>query len=190
MFVGVISNSNPSGVTYAGAAMTFQQTYAMTFFQFNIYKILAPASGANNVVVTGGGGAERTVALSWTGGDTGSQPNASGLGNNVNTNPLTSSSTSTVDGCMLFGICASGTNSSVSSYSAGANTTLRANIANGTQTGIAAFQSSTGVTSPAGSQTLECNDVNGGSFSQKYFYTFMVQPPQVASKGNFLLFFN
>lgn len=122
-----------TGITYNGVAMTsIGTTTAGTVYGF-LYYLIAPATGANNVVVTisgvtdGGNKQFDANAQSYTGAAQSAQPDS------FNTNSLTASTvtnfpvTTTVVGsnCWLVGIASEDGGGIAASATPGANTTYR-----------------------------------------------------------------
>lgn len=173
----------PSGytitATYAGISMELIRTDNMVFHSVYYFKLLTPASGTNNVVFTSSG--STTIlgeSASYINSSRVTQPNASSLGTNSGTSPVTVSTTSTQDNCLHVGFGAASTDGggTPTTMTAGTATTKRVDIAPGVSYAIGIFES-TSVTVSAGSNTIEFDDNAGGSFIQKYFYGIMLRSP-------------
>lgn len=142
-----------TGVTYNGVSMTrVNDTYvtAGNNIRVYLYYLIAPATGANNVVVTqasGGGWSIRAIATSYTGAKQTGQPDAS---NTATTGAGTATSlscavTTVADNCWVVGIERSDEVSV-----AGTNTTFRA------KTGDYCYMMDTNAPkTPAGSSSLQ-----------------------------------
>lgn len=66
-------NAHPTGVTYAGVALTklLDRTFGGGFQYFSVWRLIAPATGSNNVIATLGGTVSDfdTIAMYYTGVD-------------------------------------------------------------------------------------------------------------------------
>lgn len=144
------SSQTITGITYAGSAMTQAASVSTTNVSAGetsyVFVLGAPATGANNVVITGSGAATiASVASSYTGAQSVSNVEASNTATGTGTNG-TASVTTTTDNDWLVAYCRS--NATVTS--AGANTTLR-----GTPTALTMADSNAAQTPP-------------GSFAQNF----------------------
>lgn len=94
-----------TGVTYNGVSMTRIQLMFGNPSMVCLYGLIAPSTGANNIVVSLSGSNNYCAGggVSYTGCNQTSQPNASGTNNPTGT-ALTQQLTTTVDGCWLGGI--------------------------------------------------------------------------------------
>lgn len=164
-----------TGVTYNGVAMTRLAASPSDVADGEwsyIYGLAAPATGANNVVVTKSlaGGGTVAAAIAYTGCSPVSQPD-----NSANPTALTGQTsitatlTTNADNCWLVGFFRTGTN-----MSAGANTTLRAN-AGGSPTCL--FVDSNAAKTPPGSYSLITTFAS--SFAK--YIVISLQPPIIAS---------
>jgi hypothetical protein len=125
LFVASHSSTTTSGVTYNGAAMTkITQKTLGSGAELSLWYLIAPSTGAHNVVATGSGGAPTVSAwsASYTGVQQRSQPDASGVAGPTTSTSFSQSLTSVADNCWAIwaGFTASG-----STDTAGSNTVLR-----------------------------------------------------------------
>lgn len=151
LFVYVtINNTNTVSVTYGGNAMT---SIAVNTGSFNHYQslwyIIAPTSGANNVVVSVSSATIRAYAASYTGAAQTGQPDASVVPAEATTTSYATSLTTVADNCwIVWGMSAM----SGAALTAGTHTTVR-HQPEVTAFG-AAFCDSGALFTPAGSSTL------------------------------------
>jgi hypothetical protein len=163
LFVGVggISSASPTSVTYAGSAMTLIKSATSNSggHLTSLYALVAPATGANNVIVTFASAITfYSAAVSYSG------MNQSTTADNSTTTSGTSTSTApalttVANNCwtIAFTLAPGG------NITAGTGTTLR------TGTGqLVAFTDSNAAITPAGSSTLNM------SFTSSAFGTTMV----------------
>lgn len=152
LFVAARTQSNLgsiTGVTYNGVALTLinTSTSAGDNNQVSLWYLMAPATGTNTVIVSASAGVSATdgVSSSYTGVNQTSIPNASNINSTTSGSPLSTSVTTTVDGCwtILAAACDS------SGLAASTGSTLR-NIQS-TRTGL--FDSNAPIT-PSGSSTM------------------------------------
>ena len=106
LFVGVgIGSANDwiTGITYNGSAMTRVNTQVIGSAANNrgyLYYILAPATSANNIVITSSNSVNiRAANASYTGVKQSGQPDAQGTTSTGSTNTITSTLTSIADNC-------------------------------------------------------------------------------------------
>jgi hypothetical protein len=171
LFVGWRNNGTLSGVTYAGVSMTQIQSTVSNTDQYSFWYILNPASGANNVVLSGSGiTTQWAVAASYTGSRVVNAIDVSGTVALVNASPLSIPLTTTVnnDWTAAFVYDRSGTN-----FTANANCVKRTQPSNGAS--MAFFDSNGPVA--AGSFTMSVNE--GASNAGAIQAAFM--PPVKAS---------
>ena len=151
LFVGVFDQSggdNVSGVTYNSVAMTkvasVEQGTSTRWV--SLWYLVAPATGANNVVVTRSSSSNSLEgrALSYTGVLQTSPIDVSDTDTTNSGTALTISATSTTDNCWFVGIFRNGSDVNVAST----NTIMR-----GASSSIS-MGDSNGVTSPAGLDTI------------------------------------
>lgn len=115
--------SSVTGITYAGVAMTLLRTYQSSNAKFDLYYLVAPATGSNNVVITMDiSDASIGIAASYTGVDQTSPIDVSGDGGPTTTTSYSQSLTTTVDNC--WSIMVGGAYSGLA-LTAGANTVVR-----------------------------------------------------------------
>lgn len=146
--VAAESNGTVPTATYNAVSMTSIGGTTQDGGVMRTFYLIAPATGANNVVVTWStGGAKAAAAASYTGCDQVSQPDSSNTGTSIN-NALTVSTTVVVSNSWLVGGFAV---TSPQTFSAGASTTLRQNQSNDPAT--AALMDSNG-TVDSGSRSL------------------------------------
>lgn len=150
-------NSNVTGVTYSGVAMTLVNSFAMlggaAGQTIRAYELIAPATGSNNVVVTGSAALSAyATAASYTGvGQTG-QPDGSNTGGSASAASQTVSITTVADNCWLLGYAYT-----ENAASAGANTSLWGGSLNILQ----AFDTNAAQT-PAGLKSVEVTQTPAG----------------------------
>ena len=161
--LGQGASNSASGVTYNSTAMTrvnTQNVSGTTFMNMSIWYLVAPSTGANNIVVTNGGtGFNWALASSYTGVDQSSPINPSGGNTGVATaSSLAVSITTGADNEWIYGIAMSG--SSDSAFTAGTNTSLLAMNVNGWD---GHFDTNSAQT-PAGSKTVNINRASSGLF--------------------------
>lgn len=142
-----------SGVTYAGVAMTRVGTVLTTGSERDyLYILVAPATGANNIVVSASSTAIISCSsVSYTGARQSSQPDASGT-NTATTTAFTVSVTTTVNQCWLVG-----TFSSSGTVSAVLPAVRRANLAST----YATMFDSNGMVLTAGSDSIQTSGSSG-----------------------------
>jgi hypothetical protein len=144
-----------AGVTYAGVSMTKEATIRCPSDRITcLWKLHAPASGANNVVITSTGGSIviGSDAASYTGAAQTGQPDSSATNTATAANSLTVSTTVVASNCWLVGFFKK--NSGGAFDSAGAGTTARVNTA-----GL--MMADSNGTVGTGSQSLIANYVSG-----------------------------
>lgn len=153
IIVYVYDGSNrTTGVTYGGVALTLVQDLVMTGAAagqyIQLWYLLNPASGANNVVVSGTPDpiGVYASAVSYTGVAQSGQPDASNKQATSPATSLTTSVTTVADNCWLMGYAYHG-----ATISAGTGTTSRGSNAGGQLTAI----DSNGAKTPAGSHSLQ-----------------------------------
>lgn len=148
-----------TGITYAGAAMTLVDSYTATgqdaITDNTLYMLIAPASGANDVIVTASASGHiiYAQAASYTGAAQSGQPphqtkNSANAATSLTTTVNTSSAPST-DNCWVIGGYFLDGNFTVS---AGASTTLRSTNAS-IKNWLGIMDGNAAVT-PAGSSSL------------------------------------
>lgn len=149
LFVAVSTNSGATAVTYNLVPMTQIDITTGGAIQTNLWYLVGPATGANNIVATlTGVNASAGQACSYTGASQTGVPDNHGVGGPTTTTSYSQSLTSVADNCfaIMAGIAASGL-----AITAGTNTTLRQQEA--VQVG-AFLMDSTAALTPAGTFTL------------------------------------
>jgi hypothetical protein len=143
-------NDRVTNVTYNGVGLTLVEDLLMTGAAagqyIQLWYLLNPASGTNNVTITGSASMSLYAsAVSYTGVEQTGQPDASTKQAASPNTSLTTTVTTTDDNCWLMGYAYRGT-----TISAGAGTTLRG----GSVAGILEVIDSNGAKTPAGSHSL------------------------------------
>lgn len=143
-------NDTTTGVTYNGVSMTqVGTTITESSDRYSIWQLIAPATGANNVVITGGGSTSLVIGCSqsYTGAKQSSQPDNTTQQGPTTTATLTSTLTTVADNSWtaLFAR-ASGDGAT----SAGTGTTQRSNTS-----GLVQGYDSNGAITPAASTSLQ-----------------------------------
>ena len=161
LFVGVTvgTGMTVSGVTYNGVSMTQVATLALGGAVFNngyIFRLVAPATGANNIVVTASADTFiYAAATSYTGVDQTTPIDVSGTNSTTGTS-LGLSLTTTKDNDWLVGFWYYG--SSDDDFTAGSNTLIRQEDA---PAGIwYAMAVTNSAQTPAGSKTITLTSAN------------------------------
>lgn len=167
-------------VTYAGVSMT--QVLNPTVGAVGFYYLINPASGANNIVVTGSGGTMQACATSYNGVAQSGNPEASTLGDTGGgANTITNGTTTVTDNAWVVGLAGQFTGSAV--ISAGTGSTQRVSI-NGGGVPVALYDNG-GPKTPAGSVSMQINSTVVARF---FFYTYAIKPA-ADTNANFLTFF-
>lgn len=169
LFVTTITNTGTgvSGVTYNGVALTLLDSRADAGGNVpELWYLIAPATGSNNIVITvSGSNAIAGAAASYTGVKQ-SAPSVFGNNRADSATSVSKSLTSTTDNSWM--ICGFTNNFAATSWTAGTNTTIRS----GSQwTGCGDRNA---LTSPAGSETLA---VNLGSSASLVMLAAFLEPP-------------
>ncbi len=148
LHVGVftVSGDVVTGVTYGGVSMTqIKKEIPATGQYLYLYELVAPATGANNVVVSASSSITMFIdAISHTGAAQTGQPDASNIGKSSSTTDFSTSVTTIADNCWLVMYVRTGTG-----MTAKAGTTLRSGVNNTVQ-----MCDSNGAKTPAGSYSL------------------------------------
>jgi hypothetical protein len=144
-----------TGITYNGVAMTqIAKTDDTTGNQFYLYYLLAPATGAHNIVISyTGSGNIRTVAASYSGAKHSGQPDASTTANGGSASSATLALSSITDQCWFVMVAWNGQDWA---ESAGAGATARGS-------GNLKFFDSNNYKSPAGSYSMTIDWSASGS---------------------------
>jgi hypothetical protein len=162
LFVGVIGDTTTdtvTGVTYAGVAMTLVGKNKTTSNRYNyLYYLVAPATGANNVVISQSssvfiGGA----SVSYTGVSPVDTIDASTT-NLATATSITTSVTTVADNCWYIEVCGVGN----SGLTVGAGTTERCIVYTAANK-FSVMYDGNGVKTPAGSVSLIVNAVGSQS---------------------------
>lgn len=159
--------------------MSVERIDSMIYHSVYYFKLLTPAAGANNVVVTANGSTKILAAsVSYTGASRLTQPSASNLNNNTGYSAVTVTTTSLEDNCLHvgFGSVSNDGGGLISTMTAGASTTKRVSVNPGIAFAIGIFES-TSVTVSAGPNTIEFDDNAGSGTTQKFFYGLMLRTP-------------
>lgn len=187
LFVGVKNFSGataPSSVTYAGSAMTLLKSITYNSSRsLHLYAIIAPTSGANNIVVTFAAASSMYVfASSYSGAfqsvtmDNSTSKTASGTS-------VAITLTTVANNCWTLGFFDIDAGSTIS---AGAGTTLRVTAPSAAVPGMG---DSNAPITPAGSTTLNATfSVSGTYGALMVSFAPAGGSPPVAN-GNFFLFF-
>lgn len=165
LFVGVamsgaVTTDIVTGITYNGVSMTKVADglgHTGNLGDVTVYYLLAPASGANNVIVSfspNNGGAVQVI--SYTGAKQSGQPDSSAVRSNGGAGSFTLATTTVADNswAVLFGQFDGG-----ATPTAGTNTTLRGSIISS----VFAMGDTNGVVHPAGSITMGLNNTSGSN---------------------------
>lgn len=154
LFVSVYEATNAvncTGVTYNGVAMTKITQLILTDRAASFWYLVAPATGANTVAITGVGA--YTIVLmaeSFTGAKQTGVPDSSNTGSTASATTFSVSTTTVADNCWLVGHLF---NSTTNGMTAGTGTTFRQQPAGGSL----AIGDSNGAKTPAGSYSLALN---------------------------------
>lgn len=167
---------DPTGITYAGNAMTKVNSVFLQTTWVALWYIIAPATGANNVVITCTGTGNVTGgAMSFTGASQTSIPDSSAA-DTVQTTVVTSysrSTTTVADNCFTV---SSGRANGGLTITGGANTTV-------TQPEVVAMGNymirSTAAHTPAGTSTLNVTSASQDFFSVIASFSPLVTPPDI-----------
>lgn len=143
-------NANVTGVTYNGVAMTLINSFTMLGGAagqiIRAFELIAPATGANNVVVTGSAAMScYASAASYTSVNQTGQPDGSNTGGAASATSQTTSITTVADNCWLLGYAYSN-----NAVTAGTNTTLRG----GSIAGLQVFDTN-GAQTPPGVKSVQ-----------------------------------
>lgn len=152
LIVGISSNNadTVTGVTYNGVAMTLGKKSSVTGPVTYMYYLIAPATGAHNIVISGTGSEFwRAVGASYTGARQSSQPDQSAE-NRVTNTAITTTLTQAVTNAWQVGIMA---NSGSGTGSAGSGVgSVRGNVGN------IIYIGDSNTTTAAGTRTLTWNN--------------------------------
>ena len=171
-----------TGITYNGVAMTLGKggTGGAGYGRPDLWYLINPATGANNVVITHSTTTNRLtgVSVSYTGAKQSGQPDASASNNVASVTTMTTTLTSIADNSWTVMMA----DTSAAGETAGAGTTLR-------QAGSDASDiwDSNGAITPAGSTSLIINFTSGNAGSAM----ISIAPAAAETSGkNFLMFMN
>lgn len=141
-----------TGVTYNGVSLSLAAKTAASGGRYTyLYLLVAPATGSNNVVISGTGSDYiEGNAASYTGAAQTGQPNVTGTNSTSLATALATSCTTTVDNCWVV-LAADGQSGTLT---AGSGTTLRATDL------VGAILDSGGAVTPAGAKTLNHNQAS------------------------------
>lgn len=182
--VGVPTADTITGVTYNSVAMTLidkKQMGADRFFY--LWYLVAPATGANNIVATSSNSQIlRAASASYTGASQTGVPDASTTNNVEGTLSITTSVTTVADNSWLVMVAR---NSGAEDITAGASTTLRTLIDPDTSEAI--FDSNAAKT-PAGSHSLVATKTATNRDWITVMASFAPPAPPVVAGGNPMFF--
>lgn len=175
LLVGILTNDTTdkvTGVTYNGVAMTRLAAYqAVTtnFFGFTYY-LLAPATGANNIVASrSDSGLIGCMGASYTGVSQSGFPDSNASGTDAAGN-FSATTTVVAANCWLWANVRS--NNNVSGITAGASTTIRQNVF-----GSAGVMADSNAIVGTGAQSLNFVVDNGG---ETYWHVVSFAPAAAA----------
>lgn len=163
LFVGAFGNTTDvvTGCTYGGVAMTLIGKIQVPADRWlYLWCLVAPATGANNVVVSASSSVLISAASSsYTGASQTGQPDASTTNSATTGTSLATSVTTVADQCWTFLVFRS---RGASAPTAGAGTTVRAagQLADGLLIG-----DSNGIVSPPASHSMTGQDVNSSDMA-------------------------
>lgn len=124
-----------TSITYAGSAMTLvNKKFGINNLGTYLYYIIAPSTGANNVVINTSVAAISAIAVSYTGAKQSAQPDANNTNENASTTGLNTNITVVASNCWAI----MGVDSGSGNDAAGTNATLRQA---GPNTGVTVFDS-------------------------------------------------
>ena len=174
LFVTGFTNTSSdyiTGITYNGVAMTLVNKLAAAASRYAyIFYLVAPATGANNVVLTASSSsALGGNASSYTGASQTGQPDASSS-QTIGASPVNNSVTTVADNCWSI---LTQLNNQLTPSVASTNSTLRGG--NTTFTDAQIFDNNTAIT-PAGSYTMTTTNPDDGD----YIYLMASFAPAVA----------
>ena len=155
------SAGDPSGVTYNGVAMTKVNSVNLQSSWVALWYLVAPATGANNVIVTAASGSVTGGAMSFTGAKQTGVPDsqAADSSQTIGVTSYSRSTTTVLDKCFTV---ASGRANGGATLTGGTNTTV-------TQPEVAALGNymirSTAQHTPAGTATLNVTSASQDFFS-------------------------
>ena len=160
-----------TGITYNGVAMTAigtsQQVSTNYYDKLFTFYLLAPATGAHNIVASfNGTNYSDCNAVSYTGVSQTSFPNASTTSGPTGGTSQTVSLTSTTDNCWMI-LCAEGSNGNLAG---GTGTTFRAGAGN------PKMWDTNGAVTPAGSRSMTFTYPNGTSVAKMVSFAPYVAP--------------
>lgn len=169
----------PSGITYNGVALTLAKTYTGPQGTCQIWYLIAPASGANTLAITGGTGFLWSIS-DWTnaGQDYAKIVNGTAGTSNASATSLTATVTTTINNSVQIGYFI---NNNYNIY-AGANTTL----ISGGASGYGLYYSTSPVT-PAGSNSISvtCSPADLLEVASAAFADIVGAPAPVTTAGFF-----
>jgi hypothetical protein len=183
LIVGVqfATGTDISGVpTYNGTSMTLAGSYSLSGSVFNntyIYYLIAPTTGAHNVVINNTGGANYIYAASasYTGVAQVSPSDLSGAASPTTGTSLSTSLTTTVDNDWIIGYFSGGT--SGAALSAGSNTTFRTSPTGGSWNNIG---DTNAAQTPAGAHSIA---VSAAGSEKLGIYALAIKPYVVAASS-------
>lgn len=162
LFVGACCSGAQTitNITYNGVSLTKINSQAYVLGVSELWYLIAPGTGSNNIVITYSGSAPTAdgCAISYAGAAQSGQPDSQGTATAVGN--VTDTRTSIADNCWHVGFFANVSNN----FSAGAGLTIRSGASN------LVVGDNNGVITPAGSNSITGNNtgssvVNGATFS-------------------------
>lgn len=155
------SSGTVTGVTYNGVAMTLVDSNLPQANSYtSLWYLVAPSTGANNVVITSSSGAVLTTggSISYTGVSQTGVPDSTAKNSGVASN-LSQSVTTVADKCWVVGACVTGN----STITAGTGITSRSEL--DSVNGSTLIGDSNGLVTPAGSYSMLFSTTSADSMS-------------------------
>lgn len=124
LFVGINGNVNSddvTGVTYNGVAMTqINKALASSGDRYvYLYGLVGPASGSNDVVISGPPGAVQSFKISYTGALQSGLPDAQGTNTALSVTSISKAITTVLDNCWVVCMFSLGGNGAVATVTTG-----------------------------------------------------------------------
>lgn len=151
---------NVSGITYNGVALTkVNESNPQTNIESGLWYLIAPSTGANNIVISAAGTNASTiiggVGMSYTGAQQSGVPDSSAIINTTTTDPFTQSTTTVADNCWVVASAYSNTAVGASTGATSRNTAIGGPRLMGAD--------SNGPKTPAGSYSMSFTNSGGDS---------------------------
>lgn len=170
--VNIQANSTPSGVTYAGVSMSLLASFFGQSYKIHIYGLANPTTGTNDIVVSKLASQESDVgAAVYTDVNPTGQPDSSATNTASASTTFSLTTTTVADGCWLFG----GSRNNTGVATAGAGTLALAGV------GGQNMWDSNGATSPAGSDSLNCERPGSSNWAG---VVVSIKPKQASGPAN------